>query len=230
MSAARSLGGRDKPRVGFETGGGGDGDMYARGDTAQHQRVRHVVGAVAEIGQPQAVQRAPALVERLQVGEHLARVELVGQCVDHRHRRGGRHRGETLLCERPPHDGVDVAGQHPSGVLQRLLAPQLSVAAVHHHRVPAELGDADLERESGAGGVLVEDDGHPTWAFERAAAERSLLQLSRQREHLGLFVGCEVVVAQEVPGHETTPAELPPSAACPARREARPGSRRSAPR
>ncbi len=125
----------------------------------------------------------------------------------------GRHRGEPLLRERPPHDGVDVAGQHPSGVLQRLLAPQLSAAAVHHHGVPAELGDADLERESGAGGVLVEDDGHPARALERAVAERSVLQLSRQRKHLGLFVGCQVVVAQEVPGHETAAAAWPPAAA-----------------
>ena len=198
------LGGRDELRVGLETGGGGDGDMYARGDPAEHQRVRHVVGAVAEVGQPQAVQRAPAFVERLQIGEHLARVELVGQRVDHRHRRGGRHRGQPLLGEGPPHDGVDVARQHPSGVLQRLLAPQLGVAAVDHDGVPAELGDADLEREPGAGGVLVEDDGHAARAFERAAAERGLLQLGGQRQHLGLLVGRQVVVAQEVPGHRAT--------------------------
>ena len=76
------LGGRDELRVGLETGGGGDGDMDACGHPAEHQRVRHVVGAVAEVGEPQPVQRALALVERLQVGEHLARVELVGQRVD----------------------------------------------------------------------------------------------------------------------------------------------------
>ena len=66
---------------------------------------------------------------------------------------------EPLLPERAPHDRVDVAGQHLSGVLERLLAPELGAAAVDHDRVAAELGDADLEREPGAGGVLVEDDG-----------------------------------------------------------------------
>ena len=30
-------------------------------------------------------------------------------------------------------------------------------------------------------------------------AERVLLQLGGQRQHLGLLIGCEVVVAQEVP-------------------------------
>ena len=49
------LGGRDELRVGLETGGGGDGDVHAGGDPAEHQRVRHVVGAVAEVGHPQPV-------------------------------------------------------------------------------------------------------------------------------------------------------------------------------
>jgi hypothetical protein len=42
--------------------------MYAGSNPAQHERVGHVIGAVAEVRQPQAVQRAPAFVERLQVG------------------------------------------------------------------------------------------------------------------------------------------------------------------
>ena len=106
---------------------------------------------------------------------------------------------KPLLRERAPHDRVDVARQHPSGVLERLLAAELGAAAVDDHGVTAELGDADLEREPGAGRVLVEDDGDAARPFERPAAERVLLQLGGEREHLGLLVGRQVVVAQEVP-------------------------------
>ena len=153
---------------GLETGWRGDGHVDARGHAAEHQRVRHVVGAVAEVGQPQPRQRALALGERLQVGEHLARVELVGQRVDDRHRRTGCHRGQPFLGERPPHDGVDVARQHPAGVLQRLLAAELGAAAVDDDGVPAELRDAHLEREPGAGRVLLEDHGDAARALQRA--------------------------------------------------------------
>ena len=111
----------------------------------------------------------------------------------------GCHGGQSFLREGPPHDRVDVAGQHLSGVLEGLLAPELGAAAVDDDGVPAELGDADLEREPGAGGVLLEDDGDAARALERAAAERILLQLGGQRQHLGLLVGGQVVVAQEVP-------------------------------
>ena len=51
-----------------------------------------------------------------------------------------------------------IAGQHLCGVLQSLVAAQLGAATVDDDGVPAELRDAHLEGEPGAGGVLVEDD------------------------------------------------------------------------
>ena len=66
----------------------------------------------------------------------------------------------------------------------------------------AELGDADLEREPGAGGVLVEDDGHTARPVERPALNGFAFSSRGQRQHLGLLVGCEVVVAQEVARHD----------------------------
>ena len=59
----------------------------------------------------------------------------------------------------------------------------------------------DLEREPGAGGVLLEDDRDAARAFQRAAAERIRLQFGGQRKHFGLLVGRQVVVTQEVPCH-----------------------------
>ena len=79
-------------RVGREAVRSGDGDVDAGGHPAEHQRVRHVVGAVTEIGQLEAGQRPLAFGDGLQIGQHLAGMELVGERVDHRHRRGRRHR------------------------------------------------------------------------------------------------------------------------------------------
>jgi hypothetical protein len=174
--------------------------------------VRHVVGAVAEVGQPQPGQgrrAAPALGQGLQVGQHLAGVEVVGQRVDDRHRGGGGHRGQPLLGEGAPHHRVDVAGQHHPGVLQGLLPPQLGAAPVDDDGVPAELGDAHLEGEPGAGGVLLEDHRHPARALQRPPGKRGGLELGGQRQHLGLLGRVQVVVAQEVPGaHAVSPAAV----------------------
>jgi hypothetical protein len=63
------------------------------------------------------------------------------------------------------------------------------------------LGDADLEREPRAGGVLVEDDCHTARAVERTPAERVLLQFGGKRQHVGLLVGGQVVVAQKMSNH-----------------------------
>ena len=128
-------------------------------------------------------------------------MELVGQRVDDRHGGGFGHRAQTGLPVGAPDDGIDIAGQHFRGVLQRLLAAELGAAAVDHHCVPAELGDTHLEREPGAGGVLVEDHRDAAGAVQRAVAERVFLQLGGQRQHLGLFIGLQVVVAQEVSDH-----------------------------
>ena len=201
VDSARRCASASTDGSGRETLGRGNRDVDARGDAAEHQRVRHVVRAVAVVRHPQAAQRAFAFDEGLQIGEHLAGVELVGERVDDRHRRGRGHRGEPHLPERPPHDGIDVAGQHFRGVLQRLLAAELGAAAIDDDGVPAELSDTDFEGESGPGGVLVEDDGDSARSFERAPAERVFLQFGCQLEDFGLLVGCQVVVAQEVSSH-----------------------------
>jgi hypothetical protein len=190
----RGAGGRGAPfgggphrLVGRECAGSGDRDVNAGGGAAQQQRVRHVVGAVAEIGQFEPGQRPLAFGDRLQVGQHLAGMELVGERVDHRHRCGRGHRGEPILAEGAPHDRIDVAGQHFCGVAQRLVAAQLGAAGVDHHRVPAQLGNAQLEREPGPGRAFVEDHCDTARSFERTMAQRILLQLGSQLEDFGLL-------------------------------------------
>src|SRR5699024_11953810 len=63
----------------------------------------------------------------------------------------------------------------------------------------AELGDSGIEREAGAGGGLVEDHGDRPWPLERAGRVRLGFELEPQVEHLGLFCGAQVVVAEDVP-------------------------------
>ena len=60
----------------------------------------------------------------------------------------------------------------------------------------AELCDTHLERKPGSGRVLVEDDRDAARTFQGAVAERILFQLGGQREHFGLLVGRQIVVAQ----------------------------------
>ncbi len=57
------------------------------------------------------------------------------------------------------HDPVEIAGEDPCGVPDRLAPAQLDVAGGEEERVPAELEGADLEGDPGAGGALGED--HP---------------------------------------------------------------------
>ena len=104
-----------------------------------------------------------------------------------------------MLTEGPPDDRVDVAGQHPAGVFQGLIPTELGPAAIDHDGMPAELGDAHLEGEPGAGGVLVEDHCHPPGPLQRPPAKGGRLEFGGQPQYLGLLGRGQVVVAQEVP-------------------------------
>ena len=153
------------------------------------------------------------LPDGLQVGEHLAGVELVGERVDHRHSRDTSHRFDTALSVGPPHHGVGIAGQHPRGVLDGLLATQLHRPGVDDHRVAAELGDADLEGQPGSRRALLEDHRNGSRTGQRVATERFGLELVGQVEDLLLLGRREVVIAQEVSRHRyRTPLRIAGSA------------------
>jgi hypothetical protein len=85
MVTEAPLGGCGQHRIGCESGWGRDCHVHPGGDPAEHQRMRHVVGAVTEVRHPQTAQCSLALGDGLQVGQHLAGVELVGKRVDDRH-------------------------------------------------------------------------------------------------------------------------------------------------
>jgi hypothetical protein len=161
--------------------------------------VGHVVGGVADVGQRIPGRAAEPFPDRQQVGEELARVVPVGERVDHRYRRGRGERRQPLVGEGPDHDRVHVPRQHPRRVLDRLAPAEVRGLRVDDHRVPAELGDADLERDPGAQRRLLEDD-RDRPAPQRLAVDRC------EVEDGGLLHRAEVVVAQEVRRHGVPPA------------------------
>jgi hypothetical protein len=118
----------------------------------------HVVGPVPEVGHGEAGEATGAFADGHQVGEELARVEGVGEGVDHGDAAGRGHRLDAVLAEGPPHDRRALAGEHAGGVLDRLATAELGYLAVQDQGASAELGHADGEGHPGAGGGLVEQE------------------------------------------------------------------------
>ena len=141
------------------------------------------------------------LADRLQVGEDLARVELVGQRVDDRHAAVRGHLLDAVLAEGAPDDRGDLAADDPGGVGDRLAHADAGQPGVDDHREAAELGDAGRERQLGAQRRLVEDQRDGPRAAQRLVPMPVGLHRVGEVEHLDQFVGRQVVVAQEVPGH-----------------------------
>ena len=116
---------------------------------------------------------AEALRDGEQVGQHLARVGGVGERVHHRHVGPAGHLLELGVGEGADHDGVDVAGQHAGGVLDGLTAPELRVARARAPPWCRPAGSTPTcEGHAGAGGGLLEDEGHRP-AGQRARAGRA---------------------------------------------------------
>ena len=161
----------------------------------------HIV-AVADPGHPTTADVPAVLVVGLKVGEHLARMQAVGQSVNHRHRRMGGEALHDLMTEGADHDRVHHAREDPGIVLDGLPAPELGVPWREEQGMAAKLHHAGLERDPGPGGRLLEDHGQGTVAQGPVvlAAPEHGLQLgapSDQGAHLG---GSQVQQGQQVPG------------------------------
>ena len=170
---------RDQVPVGIVTFGACDPDGEPEEPGRLHPGVGHVV-SVTDVGDDDAVEVYLPLVEREEVGEDLAGVEPVGQPVDHRHAGVAREAHGELVIERPDHDPVDVAGEDPRHVLDRLAGADPDLAIGDEHRFPAQLRHRDLERQPGAEAGFVED--------ERQGLLGQLLVLSTRAE-VGLELG-----------------------------------------
>ena len=92
--------------------------------------MRHVVRGVADVGQSESGQFHLVLANGLQISEHLARVELVGQRVDHRYPADRGHGLDALLRERPPDDRGDLPVEHTRRVFNRFASAKLGCLRV----------------------------------------------------------------------------------------------------
>ena len=102
-------------------------------------------------------QAALVLLDREQVGQQLAGVEVVGEGVDDRHAGVLRHLVELGLGVGAPHDRGRLPAEDPGDVGHRLAHADPGEATVDGHREAAQLGDAGGERGLGTQGRLVED-------------------------------------------------------------------------
>jgi hypothetical protein len=145
------------------------------------------VVAVADVGQLEAVEAAERLTHREQVGERLARMVTGREHVHDRHGALLSELVENRIGAGADADGRHVTREHASGVAGRLTARELQLVAAEHERVAAEFVNADVERDAGARGRLLEDQRHGP-AGEDLRGPRISLQLRRaiqDRVHVG---------------------------------------------
>ena len=127
---------------------------------------QHVV-EVAGPGDLAAADRTHPLLESQDVGQHLAGMRLLGEAVDDRNGRVGRHFEHVVLAQNADDDRLDVARQHARGVGDGLAAAELHFRACQHDRLAAELAHGDIEGNARARGGPIEDH------RERLAVERA---------------------------------------------------------
>src|SRR3546814_9716525 len=87
----------------------------------------------------------------------LAGVRVVGQAVYHRHGGVSGQVDDLLVIVGADHDRIDKARENPGGVGDGLPAPKLGGARLHHYGAAAKLTHRHVERNAGAGRVLLED-------------------------------------------------------------------------
>src|SRR6185312_5574295 len=148
-----------------------------------------------------------------QVVDRLAGMVQRGERVDHRHGGGGGQLDHPLVGAGADHDGVDHAREDLRGVGDRLPARELHFVAAQHHRVGAELVDADVEGDPGAGRGALEDKGDGA-AGERLGAEPPALaggvaarfEVGRTVEQALQLEGAQLFAGEEVSlqGADTT--------------------------
>ena len=94
-----------------------------------------------------------------QVSQHLAGVAEVGQAVDDGDGGVFGQRLHFFLGEGADHNAVAEAGENAGGVLHRLVAADLTVLVRQIDALAAQLVDARLEGDAGAGGAFLKDHG-----------------------------------------------------------------------
>ena len=128
----------------------------------------------------------------------------VREGVDDRHTGSGRQLLDGAVLVPADDDALHEAGEHPGGVGGRLPAAHLHArlpAGGQEEAVAAELGDADLERDAGARGLLGEDQGERLARERVAVRRRVLLHGVRELEDTSELARGEIHETAEVTRH-----------------------------
>jgi hypothetical protein len=125
-----------------------DPNVHSRHRAREDVRVAHVRFAVAEEAHREPLRRSLVLADRQQVGEELARVEVVAQRVDDGHARALGHLLKARLGVGAPHDRGHLALEDARRVGRRLLTAELARRGRDDQGASAEIGDAHRERDA----------------------------------------------------------------------------------
>ena len=170
-------------------------DLNAEGGATEYERVGHIAGSITEEGDLLALERGGVLFraarrvafgEREHVRHELARMQEVGQRVDDRHRAAPGELLEQAMLVATDDHAVEVARKDARGIRDGLSARNLEIIGVEHHRLAAELMDADLERHAGTGALLEE---HQAPRLVRKGNPSGLASGSLQRRSRGEDLG-----------------------------------------
>ncbi|MNT38253.1 hypothetical protein D3C72_1744390 [compost metagenome] len=139
--------------------------------------------------------------EGLHVGQQLARVQVIGQAIDHRYAGVGGEFGQVAVGKGTDHHGVEHARHDDGTVADRLATAQLGVAWRQEDRLAAELDHAGLKGDSGAGRGFLEN--HPQDAvfqrLEQYAAVTQVLELNASTDHADQLFGRAIHQGEKVP-------------------------------
>src|ERR671919_478005 len=89
--------------------------------------------------------------DRLEVGETLARMLVVAEGIDHRHRRRARQPLESFLAEGAHDNGIDVTRQHPPRILDHLPPEAFASSARSRSSVSSSALTSSSDRKSRSG-------------------------------------------------------------------------------
>ena len=189
----------DEFRVGLVAFRAGDAQLEVELDRRFYIAVAHVV-AVADPGHGLALDRATMLKKGLHVGQQLARVQVIGQAVDHRYARVGGKFGQGTVGESTDHHRIKHARLTWRSRRSARHAPVACRAAKERSPGRAELDHA-ASNGSGAGRGFLED--HPQHAvfqrLEQYAAVTQVLELNASTDHADQLFGRAIHQGEKVP-------------------------------
>ena len=146
-------------RVAFIACRRGDANLRAESGCGQQQRMRDVV-AIADVGSTDFLQIAEALLQGEVVGQRLAGMLQVAECVDDRNAGVLGHSFNRAVRIGAQHDGIHPAFDIVRDVAQLFARVQAPGRLIHKERVAAHAGHSSFESEAGAQRCLFEKHHH----------------------------------------------------------------------